>query len=301
MKAVSAPNFAEYEKLYAEALGRVKTKPQRQRLEMLGDVLTVMHFNLRNAGLVANPEASAFFKRDEDYRHFLKAPERVLGLSPEMLLDKDGRVPMLFTPEKRTLNVVSLAGKQPPRIDGDLSDDAWGGAEATGEFRLRGARAPAGQQTQVRAAFDSTALYVAVACREKDAARIQKRCDTADSVAIFSDDVVEVFLGHRPNFEQTYWHVALNPGGGRYDAVSMEKDYNLKFEGAAKVGDDGWTVEVAIPFASLGLQGPPLGQTWRVNVCRQRRPDPVEYSTWSAIEAHFHEPANFGYWVFPPK
>lgn len=67
---------------------------------------------------------------------------------------------------------------------------------------------------------------------------------------------------------------------------------------AERTRADAWTVEVAIPFAGLGLKGPPFGKTWRANICRVNRTPRREVSSWSGIEQHFHEPNSFGKWTF---
>jgi hypothetical protein len=68
--------------------------------------------------------------------------------------------------------------------------------------------------------------------------------------------------------------------------------------------DIGWIAEVALPFADLGLAGPPApGTVWRANFYRIERPHggPEEYTAWSPTyrdPADFHVPACFGEIVF---
>ncbi len=65
-----APRFAEIEALYRQALAQVDTPPRRARLEMFGASLIVLHWNLRQAGLLQDPQASSFYRSDADYRTF---------------------------------------------------------------------------------------------------------------------------------------------------------------------------------------------------------------------------------------
>ncbi|MCE5237054.1 DUF4838 domain-containing protein [bacterium] len=69
-KQVYAPQFAQIERLYAAALAQVQTPRQRARLEMFGDNLVVLHWNLRHAGLLPEPEKSSLYRSDEAYARF---------------------------------------------------------------------------------------------------------------------------------------------------------------------------------------------------------------------------------------
>jgi len=299
MRQVYAPRIAQFEKLWAEALARKMTPPQRKRLDMLGDVFVVMHFNLRACGLAVNAEKSPFYKDEAAYRAFLKERTGSLALGPEMKLGPNGELKLVFSPEKRELVVARMKpGTPAPALDGGLSDPAWQQAAVAGDFRLQGTRSPAPQQTNVRMMYDDKALYIGVECRESSMDKILMSSKGLDSAGVFGDDTVELFIGHRANFAETYWHIAITPGNARYDNVALEKDYNLKMESATKLGQDAWTIEIAIPFASLGLKEAPAGKEWRGNVCRIRKPEPRETSAWNAVEAGFHVPKLFGVWKF---
>ena len=66
--------------------------------------------------------------------------------------------------------------------------------------------------------------------------------------------------------------------------------------------DRGWTVELAIPFRSLGRCTPEPGEEWRGNLYRiDRFPPPMEFQAWSPTlrdPANFHVPAHFGTILF---
>jgi hypothetical protein len=65
--------------------------------------------------------------------------------------------------------------------------------------------------------------------------------------------------------------------------------------------DESWQVEVAIPFADLGLAAPKQGDTWRGNFYRFNRTKglPVEELSWSpTLLPGFHQPSRFGYIKF---
>jgi len=77
--------------------------------------------------------------------------------------------------------------------------------------------------------------------------------------------------------------------------------------------DQGWTVEIAIPWTGLkdippGITGPPEeGTQWRINLYRIERPKDQqgigdEYSAWSSVRVlNFHVPERFGVVEFTRK
>ena len=66
--------------------------------------------------------------------------------------------------------------------------------------------------------------------------------------------------------------------------------------------DLGWIAELAIPFADLGLNGPPApNEQWRMNLYRIERGEVEEFTAWSPTlksPADFHVPSRFGTLVF---
>jgi hypothetical protein len=62
----------------------------------------------------------------------------------------------------------------------------------------------------------------------------------------------------------------------------------------------GWTAEIAIPFASLGVPTPKSGDTWRGNLYRiDYKPEPAEFQAWSPpMIRNFHTTSRFGNIVF---
>ena len=303
MQRVCAPRLAEIEKLYVEALGKTRTGAQRQRLEKLGEVLTVLHYNLRKAALAGpKPEASPLYMDDAAYRQFLAARADSIWIESLSKLGKDGMLNVLAEADKRAITIPRLgAGFTAPKIDGDLGDPAWEEAAIATDFRLRNTRTSASQQTAVRMLFDDKTIYIGVECRDAKVKEIKLVPAGRDSSNVFQEDTFEMFIASKQDYQDNYWQITLSPGGGVYDGVAGEKAYNMEFRSAVKVGEQGWTAEVAIPFASLGVTEAPTGKTWRGNFCRVRKPDPAEVSSWNAIDKGFHEPKNFGFWTFAGK
>jgi len=59
---------------------------------------------------------------------------------------------------------------------------------------------------------------------------------------------------------------------------------------------ESWTAEIAIPWQSIA--GGPIvpGQSFRLNVCRNRHmtEGDIEYTNWSVCGGGFHTPSRFG-------
>lgn len=294
-----APHFREFEELYSAAHDAADTPRRRQRLEMLGDVLTLLYHNLQCARLVAEPEPSRFHMQKQAFDAFMAARKDSIVLGPQQKPTEDKPLRVLFSPESSTLLIPFVKpDTAPPAIDGRLDDAVWGEAGVVTGFRLRGSPTKASEQTEVRLLFDREHLYVGVRCCESAMDAVKAVAEGRDSTALFDDDTVEVFIGQRTDFKDSYWHIAFNANGAWYDNVALERDYNLEFKHAVHRGVDGWDVEIAVPLKNLGVHDPPLGKSWRGNFCRNRKPGVREVSSWASIEDGFHEPANFGVWRF---
>ena len=51
-------------------------------------------------------------------------------------------------------------------------------------------------------------------------------------------------------------------------------------------------------WKELRMKAPEPGEVRRANLCRNRRADKKELSSWSQLGKGFQESRNFGYWVF---
>ena len=73
------------------------------------------------------------------------------------------------------------------------------------------------------------------------------------------------------------------------------RHWNADWQAAAKPSDGRWTVEMAMPFASLGATMPRVGDRWGLNLTRNRWvTGSAEYMTWAVPYGSFHSPDRFG-------
>jgi hypothetical protein len=283
------------ERLYAEADKQALTEAQRKRLKMMGDNLVVLHWNLRNAGLLKETQKSVFFREDKTFRQFMADRADSLAFVDLSFYRKWRWQTILWAPETRALEIAALPqGAAAPQIDGDLGDEAWARAGVADQFRLNeDERQPAGEQTVARALYDDKNLYLSWQCSAAEPGRLRSACAIANSVAIFSDDVVEAYI--QPD-RQTVVHAAMNPAGVLF--VQPE----TPAQGAAKVGNDFWSAEMAIPLQALRPAAPPRpGDAWRGNLARRKVGPPIQHSAWNRVEERLGDERAFGVWRFGGK
>jgi hypothetical protein len=189
----------------------------------------------------------------------------------------------------------------PPTIDGRDDDAAWtAGLAGTFVHTITGGRAPVA--TTFRVAYDKDALYVYLRCVERGQESFAIGPSTRETPKVHSGDAAEIFL--QPGGPGTpYFQLAANPWGGTMsykwlgpgDAATWNPQ-NVQIAGF--VHFDYWTLEVAIPFASLDLSTPAPNTEWRANFARNELPGQRLYGAWSATGDNFQNPSRFGRLVF---
>ena len=174
-----------------------------------------------------------------------------------------------------------------PTIDGELRAGEWDQAASLSGFVTPDDAGPTDRRTEVFVGHDDNALYVAYVCRDQPRPKAQHRPRDG---AVWEDDAVELFL--QPPDAQTYYHLAVNAAGSRFDARCPGSDATWQPEWEAQAGRnaEGWVVEIAVPWAAL--QANP-GNVWRVNFGRENA-DTKQATCWSPTGGGFHVPARFG-------
>ena len=189
----------------------------------------------------------------------------------------------------------------PPIIDGDLKDGCWRNATmASGFVTLRGEWPR--EQSTAYVTYDDTSVYIAFRCNEPAPEKIRTAKRPNDNVMMFGrDDTVEVFLDINHD-GITYYHFGTNPSGTRYDARGHQADWSPDWELKTAIGDTYWTVEMRIPFASLGTSCPQPSTVFGINLCRTLPAgNRQQHSNWAMLKSlkdGFHRPGKFGELVF---
>ncbi|WP_258774353.1 carbohydrate binding family 9 domain-containing protein [Winogradskyella sp. KYW1333] len=187
--------------------------------------------------------------------------------------------------DKKELNITRA--EKAPKIDGELNDKVWENAEIATDFiQFKpeiGNTLPRNKRTEVKVSYDDQAIYVA---------------------AYLYDNPEKIMsqIVNRDNFGQTdFFLVVLNPNndaqndtsffvfssGQQADAISNptigeDFSWNAVWSSAVKMKDDGWTVEMKIPYRTLRFADQE-NPTWGLQFHRQFRRDRSQY-TWNPID-----------------
>ena len=155
-------------------------------------------------------------------------------------------------------------------IDGRLDDAAWRTAARAVNFAEHspGDQVQPPVATEAMMSYDDDNLYVAWICHD-DPARIRATFTERDR--IWDDDYVILVLD---TFASQGWayEIAANPYGIQGDLLwsagsGEDMTYDLMYYTAARITDDGWQAEMAIPWTSLRFPDSPE-QVWRVDFWR---------------------------------
>jgi hypothetical protein len=204
--------------------------------------------------------------------------------------------------EPQTAQIRRLV-EAPPVIDGKLEDTAWPNATALSPF-VAYVEAPEydlSATTEAQVAYDDNHLYVAFRCAEPDMQT------TREGLRENFDDVSVILA---PEQDRPAWRVfGVGADGKRKDAHpgGEEAGWKPDYQSAVRLGEDGWSVEMAIPWKALGRSVPKPGEKLAANVAHMRyRWGYEQYSTWSKFRGKADsrpsylrvEPELLGMWVF---
>lgn len=167
------------------------------------------------------------------------------------------------------VKAVKLA--QPVTVDGRLTESIWSGTPAVSELTQKEPNqgtAPS-ERTEVWVAYDDDALYVAARLYDSSPDSIMALLDRRDNLN--TADWFGVFLDpYRDKRSGNYF--VLGPSGTMADGVLYnddwdDDDWDGVWEGSSAIDEQGWTVEMRIPFSQLRFTEKDQ-QVWGVNFRR---------------------------------
>jgi hypothetical protein len=177
-------------------------------------------------------------------------------------------------------------------IDGLLSEESWREAGRTEDFFLLGGEGVSKARTTALLMYDQANLYVAFLCQETE-----RRKPLIIGGPPWDDDEVEVWLD-ADNDRKTFRQVILNAANGRMEYWESGPGPIGATTAVHVEEGDSWTVEMAIPFAGLGVKAPQPGDSWRLSLCRGRPPGKTipthELLVWAPLRNGFNDLENFG-------
>lgn len=176
--------------------------------------------------------------------------------------------------------VVARKVDTAPVIDGGIQADEWPDTSAASGFIQYQPRRgePARQSTEVLVAYDDEALYVAF--RVYDDRRPTAQLSGRDA-NLFDDDAVVLVLDTYGDHQSAYYFITNLLGtqaDGRIadDGRTVDGSWDGRWRSASRLTEYGWSVEMAIPFASLSFRR----GAWGINFGRSRRAS-LEQSFWA--------------------
>ncbi|MFW6336981.1 MAG: carbohydrate-binding family 9-like protein, partial [Phycisphaeraceae bacterium] len=147
-----------------------------------------------------------------------------------------------------------------PTINGAPDERIWRRDPDVPGFAQMRQRRDIEPRTEAWAAWDDEALYLAFRCDEPEVGKL--KLDAADrDDNVFQDDSVEIMLdpdGDGDGEGRDYFQIIVSAANVVFDGKGFDNSITLAgLETATAVGKDAWTAEIAIPWESLGLDGPP--------------------------------------------
>lgn len=158
-------------------------------------------------------------------------------------------------------------------IDGRLDEPAWATAPAIEAFTQADPREgqPASGRSVVKVLASPTALVIGIDCDQPPDVSMVSFSVRRDA-ALTQEDHVRIVIGPFRDGRSGYVF-AVNPSGARYDGIvdpggeSDSPEWDGIWDARTARRDDGWSVELWIPFLTLSFK--PDLTTWHFNVQRR--------------------------------
>ncbi len=162
---------------------------------------------------------------------------------------------------------------EPIVVDGLLGDSVYGEAAAAGGFIQQEPREgePATERTEAWVLYDDRNLYVAARCWDSQPDRMVVNELRRDHENIFQNESFAVVLDTFHDRRNGFFFQTNALGALREGLITDERNANFDWNTVwdVKTGrfEDGWTLEMAIPFKSLRFAGH-ADQVWGINLHR---------------------------------
>lgn len=193
--------------------------------------------------------------------------------------------PILVYPAQET--------KTAPKIDGKLDDACWKDKLEVSGFTA--AQKLAQVQTSFRLTYDAHRVYLAVRCDEP-------KSDSLSPVRMHRDGNTwtQASIGFfiSPKADMDYYQFFAAVSGDLMDASRLTMAWNSKAACATHIGKGYWMLELAAPWADLGIE-PGKGTLIGFNVGRERYLGGPRETHWSE-SGNLHQPQYYANLVLSP-
>ena len=181
---------------------------------------------------------------------------------------------------KRSLNKA-------PKIDGLLNDDVWKGLEIAKDFIMmepnNGEKENPDYKTEVKVLYDDEAIYVSAMMYAPEPSKIAREFTNRDNYGQ-ADHFTLVLNPNNDGINATQFEVTAS--GTQVDAKVFDgkedRNWSAVWKSATKILDNGWSVEMKIPYAALRFSNEEV-QTWGIQFGRKIINQNSQYS-WNHID-----------------
>lgn len=181
----------------------------------------------------------------------------------------DAKPSKLVIPPEKAQPVVVKRFETAPVIDGVLDEEVWKTAAVFKDFvqTSPGDNTAPSKPTIAMMGYDSKTIYFAFHCYD-DKDKIRATVARRDNV--FGEDNVRIFLDTF-NDQRRAYVLGFNPLGVQQDGIlsgfNTDFNFDIVMESKGIIVDDGWTLEVAIPFKSLRYEAG-KDKKWGIDIWR---------------------------------
>lgn len=190
-------------------------------------------------------------------------------------------------PAEKTQPVRIAKFDKAPVIDGRLDDDVWKTAAVFKDFYQTspGDNVAPSKPTETMIGYDAKTLYIAFHCfdePDKVRATVAKRDDvlngTEDSIRVLLD----TFNDQRKAYVLAFNPLGVQMDGIRTEGANVDFSVDIVMQSKGALTEDGYVVEVAIPFKSLRYEAG-KGKLWGIQIFRIIQRFNGEQDSWMPI------------------
>jgi len=174
-----------------------------------------------------------------------------------------------------------------PVIDGRLDDDVWKTAAVFKDFYQTspGDNVAPSKPTETMIGYDARTLYLAFHCfdePDKVRATVAKRDDVLNGIEDSIRVLLDTFNDKRKAYVLAFNPFGIQMDGIRTEGVNVDFSVDIVMQSKGTLTEDGYVVEVAIPFKSLRYEAG-KGKLWGIQIFRIIQRFNGEQDSWMPI------------------
>jgi hypothetical protein len=161
---------------------------------------------------------------------------------------------------------TAIRTSTPPKIDGHLNDSVWQKAIPVSDLVQFNPifKAPPSHKTEIRVIYDDNAFYIGAMMYDSAPDSILKQLGNRDDDLNADEFGIEI---DTYNSATDAYSFAVTASGVQSDYKEHDLTYNAVWESSVKILDNGWSVEMKIPYSALRFPNIE-NQTWGLQYFR---------------------------------